>query len=201
MITWWAGLSTVLKVLWGITIFSSLIFVIQTVLTFIGAGGEMDADGFDGDFSDASDADLSGGSNIYTFRNLINFMLGFGWTAVLMYDNIPSLFLLILLSTAVGVALVAIVMWLFKWMSSMQQNGAINVTKSASGCEGTVYLTIPQERTGKGKVQISINNSIREYEAMTDGEELKTGTPIKVIEAISPSTLLVESTAVETLIV
>ena len=84
-------------------------------------------------------------------------------------------------------------MYMFKWLSKMQQSGNINIFQSAAGCNGKVYLTIPAERKGTGKVQISINESIREYDALTDSEtELKTGTAIKVVEVIDSSTLLVE---------
>jgi len=191
---WWESLSVIMKVLWGVTLAASLIFIIQTVMTFIGAdaGGDMDMDAggaLDGDFEDPT---MGSGMNLYTFRNLVNFFLGFGWTAILLQDSISSPTLLIIISVIVGIALVAIVMYLFKWLSSMQQSGTIDVYKSAVGCHGKVYLTIPGERAGEGKVQITINNSVREYAALTDSDTLKTGTPIKVVEVLSPSTLLVE---------
>jgi hypothetical protein len=75
----------------------------------------------------------------------------------------------------------------------MQQSGNIDLMKDAEGCNGKVYLTIPAERGGTGKVQITINGAVREYDAMTDSEQdLKTGKAIKVVEAIDNSTLLVE---------
>lgn len=189
MITWWTSLSTAMQVLWAVTLSASLIFVIQTVMTFLGLG-DHDAD-FDMDTSDGSfDADPS--MNLLTFRNLVNFCLGFGWTAVLMHEKIESNALLIIVSVIVGILLVAIVMWIFKWLSEMQQTGNIDVHKSAVGCEGKVYLTIPGERKGEGKVQITINNAVREYDAVTDGETIKTGTAIKVAEVINDYTLLVE---------
>ncbi len=189
MITWWTSLSTAMQVLWAVTLSASLIFVIQTVMTFLGLG-DHNAD-FDMDTSDGSfDADPS--MNLLTFRNLVNFCLGFGWTAVLMHEKIESNALLIIVSVIVGILLVAIVMWIFKWLSEMQQTGNIDVHKSAVGCEGKVYLTIPGERKGEGKVQITINNAVREYDAVTDGETIKTGTAIKVTEVINDYTLLVE---------
>ena len=189
MITWWTSLSTAMQVLWAVTLSASLIFVIQTVLTFLGLG-DHDAD-FDLDTSDGSfDTDPS--MNLLTFRNLVNFCLGFGWTAVLMHDKIQSNALLIIVSVIVGVLLVTVVMWIFKWLSGMQQTGNIDVHKSAVGCEGKVYLTIPGGRKGEGKVQISINNAVREYDAVTDGETIPTGTAIKVTEVINDYTLLVE---------
>ena len=130
--------------------------------------------------------------NLLTFRNLVNFCLGFGWSAVLLHDKIDNNAVLMFVSVLIGVGLVAAVMWLFKWLSGMQQSGNIDVHTSAVGCEGKVYLTIPAERKGEGKVQITINNAVREYDAVTDGDEIKTGTAIKVIEALNDYTLLVE---------
>jgi len=193
--TWWASLSVAMKLLWGVTLAASLIFIIQSILTFIGADGgdggiETDVDtGFD---SEAADAAVEGGTNLYTFRNFVNFFLGFGWSAILLQEKITSIPLLLVISAIIGVALVALVMYLFKWLSGMQQSGNINLYKLAVGCNGTTYLTIPGERQGKGKVQISINNSVREYNAVTDSDSLPTGTQIRVVEVLSPDTVLVE---------
>ena len=193
----WNSLNPFMKVIWSITLIASLIFIIQTIMTFVGADTGSDGD-FDASFDtdvDIADVDAavgSGGSNLYTFRNFVNFFLGFGWTAVLLNDSIKSRGLLLLFSVLVGIAFVAMVMYLFKWLYSMQQTGNINVYKSAVGCTGTVYLNIPAERSGEGKVQITIQGAVREYNALTEGDALPTGTPIKVVEVINPSTLLVE---------
>lgn len=189
MTEWWTSLDLFMKILWCIAIASSLIFIVETILTFIGADVEMDTD------IDVADGVFEGdpSMNLYTFRNLVNFLLGMSWTAIILNDQIASKALLMLIAFAVGALLVAAVMYMFKWLSKMQQSGNINIFQSAAGCNGKVYLTIPAERKGTGKVQISINESIREYDALTDSEtELKTGTAIKVVEVIDSSTLLVE---------
>jgi uncharacterized membrane protein len=211
MIDWWNSLDLMMKILWGITIAVSLIFIIQTIMTFIGASdaGDFDldtgTDGLDGHMDSAGDvtaagdatdaaegAHLGSGMPLLTFRNMVNFFLGFGWTSVLLHEKIGSTSLLMIVSIIVGIALVFLVMYIFKWLASMQQSGNINVYKAAVDCQGKVYLTIPGERAGTGKVQITINNSVREYSALTDGPELKTGTDIKVVDVVSSDTLLVE---------
>ena len=192
--SWWAELSLVMKILWSVTLTASLVFIIQSVLTFIGADADADFD-VDVDTSmDGSDlSNIDGGSNLYTLRNFVNFILGFGWSAILLQDSISSVALLILVSALIGVALVAAVMYLFKWLAGMQQSGNINLQKAAAGCEGKVYLTIPEGRSGTGKVQITINGAVREYDAMTESEEpLKTGVPIRVVDCLDANTLLVE---------
>ena len=208
MIEWWNSLEPAMKVLWAVTLSASLVFVIQTIMTFLGAAGDSDFDinsdtDLFGDIADGSvdvggspeageSGQLGTGMNLLTFRNFINFLIGFGWTAILLKDSVPALALRMLIAIVVGVVLVAVVMLLFKWLTNMQQSGNINVYKSAIDCEGSVYLTIPGGRAGEGKVQITINNAVREYAAVTDGPTLKTGARIRVVEVVSANTLLVE---------
>ena len=192
--TWWADLSPVMKLLWGVTLTATLIFVIQTVMTFLGA--DADSTDFDVDVDasmDGSDlSNIDSGANLYTFRNFVNFFLGFGWTAIILQQSVKSTAVLVIIAVLVGLALVTLVMYMFKWLYSMQQSGNINVYKSAVGCQGTCYLRIPAERSGEGKVQITIQGAVREYDAVTDGDEIKTGTSVKVLEVVDANTLLVE---------
>lgn len=197
MAIWWTSLSLFMKILWVITLTASLIFIIQSVMTFIGADagdGGIDADFDGGDIPTDMDAssDMGTGMGLLTFRNFVNFFLGFGWTAVLLREKIVSTTLLMVVAVLVGIVLVIAVMYLFKWLSSMQQSGTVNVYKQAVGCLGKVYLTIPAARSGAGKVQITIGGAVREYDALTDGEQLATGANIKVTEALDDHTLLVE---------
>lgn len=186
---WWTTLDLFMKILWGTAIATSLIFIIETIMTFIGIDHDVDTD------FDSMDGSFDGDSsmNLYTFRNLVNFLLGMSWTAILLRGSVTSTTLLMIIAIIAGILLVAAVMWMFKWLNGMQQSGNIDVYKCAAGCQGKVYLTIPAERTGSGKVQITINGSVREYDALTDSDTpLKTGTPIRVLEALDQSSLLVE---------
>jgi hypothetical protein len=69
---WWNSLDLFLKIMWGIAIAASIIFSIQMVMTFAG----MDADGNLEDGGSEGDAPFQ----LFTFRNFINFFLGFSWT-------------------------------------------------------------------------------------------------------------------------
>ena len=186
---WWSSLGLFMQSVWCITLCASLVFVIQTIMTFIG----MDTDGgMDVDVSadTATDGD-SGPFLLFTFRNFINFLLGFGWSIISFEKAIENQFVLILVSAVIGVLLVMAVMAIFRFMSRMEQSGTINMA-NAVGCKGNVYLKIPGEKRGEGKVQISIQGAIREFDALTAGEELETGAPIRVVEVINDNTLQVE---------
>ena len=186
---WWNALGLFMQSVWCITLFASLVFIIQTIMTFVG----MDADGgMDVDLSTDMSGDSDGGPfQLFTFRNFINFLLGFGWSIISFQGAIENQFLLILLAAAIGVLLVIAVMALFRFMSKMEQSGTIQMA-NAVGCKGNVYLRIPADKRGEGKVQISVQGAIREFDAITLGEELETGAPIKVVEVVNDSTLLVE---------
>lgn len=184
---WWISLDVFMKALWCIGIFTSLVFVVQTIMTFTGMDHSMDLNGdVSGDTSPGDEP-----FQLFTFRNFINFFLGFSWTAISLKPVVSNTFLVLLAAVIVGVLLVSAVMGIFKWMSGMEQSGNIDMRKAA-GCKGTVYLTIPGVRAGEGKVQISIQGAVREYNAVTNGDKLPNGTPIRVIETVNDDILLVE---------
>ena len=115
METWWASLDLFQKVMWCIAIPCSVIFIIQMIMTFIG----MDSDGgMDGDTGDIGDGDGMP-FQLFTFRNLINFFLGFSWTGISLYGGIERKVVLTIVSTLIGFLLVAIVMAIFYFMSRM----------------------------------------------------------------------------------
>ena len=65
---WWNALGLFMQSVWCITLFASLVFVIQTIMTFVG----MDADGgMDVDLDVDSSGDGDGPFQLFTFRNLL----------------------------------------------------------------------------------------------------------------------------------
>lgn len=83
-----------LQTMWYIALPVSLIFIIQAILTFVGV------DNHDGDVS------LDSPMDVFTFKNLINFLLGFSWTAIAFYNTIESKTLLLVLSSVIGIGFV-----------------------------------------------------------------------------------------------
>ena len=109
-------LDTLLKVFWYLAIPSSLIFLVQTVMTFIGADA---TDGLEADF-DSNLEGAQGPFQFFSFRNLIHFLLGFGWTGISFYDVFENKTLLILIALIVGIGFVA--MFLFQMREYFGRN-------------------------------------------------------------------------------
>lgn len=184
---WWTSLDIYLKIMWGIAIPVSIIFVIQMIMTFVGMGDHGEISG-DAD----TDADVSVPFQLFTFRNFINFFLGFAWTGISLYEAIDNKIWLTLLGVIIGLVLVAIVMALLYALSKTIQSGNININ-NAVGNTATVYFPIPAAGKGLGKVQMSIQQAVREYDAISEIDEtLPTGTIVRIKNVINPHTLLVE---------
>ena len=56
-----------------------------------------------------------------------------------------------------------------------------------------VYLTIPEHKTGKGKILISVNGSVHELDAMTENDRIPTGAVVRVVKIENNNILIVET--------
>lgn len=171
---------------WWVAIIASLIFFLQTLLTIFGS-----------DFTDGLNADFDGQLDhvdapfqLFSFRNLINFLLGFGWTGVAFYTSVKNQSLLIIIASLVGISFVLLYFVMIRQILKLTEDNTFNIEKLI-GKSADVYLTIPENKTGQGKVLISLNGSNHELNALTEGEILPSGTAVKVVK-IENKILIVE---------
>lgn len=185
---WWGDLSPALQVFWFIAIIFSILFFIQFVLLVIGLESDTDT-GFEhvGE-SSSFEQEFSALSG----RSIIAFFTFFGWTGVLTMGNQLSVWLAVLLSTLVGLAAMFIVAYLMFKFAQLEQSGTLNLYHALDQ-PGEVYLTVPPRQSGRGKVTLMIDGRVREMDAMTDGDALKTGTKIRVTEILNENALKVEA--------
>ncbi len=195
---WWFALTALEKVFVCIAIPSTLILVIQVILTLIGMGGEMDTDAdtdLDGDI-DGDDLDnateFGGGFNLFTFRGVVAFFTVSGWMGyTLLKSDVPPV-ISVIVAVLSGFIMMALVAILFHYLGKLQTSGNIDV-RNAIGKSGTVYLTVPAKREGFGKVNVIFQGRYNEYEAVTDEDEpLKFGTEIVVVGISGLDTLVVK---------
>ncbi len=178
MFSFLEGMDFLLQGFWYVALITSAIFLIQTILTFIGSDA---SDGVNADFDgnlDHADAPFQ----LFSLRNLINFLLGFGWTGVAFFDTISNKFLLILLAAVVGIVFVILFFILIQQILKLTEDNTFKI-ENLKGKTGEVYINIPPHKSGKGKILISVNGSNHELDAMTLSEEmLLSSSMVKVIE-------------------
>ncbi|MBR4810848.1 MAG: serine protease [Bacteroidaceae bacterium] len=179
------------KFFWVIALCASLVFLIQTIMTFVGLGTDADVDAgpMDGSVDSVEDGSLSG---VFSFRNLINFLLGYGWAGVLLFDSFEKRLVLQLVAIAVGLVFVLAFVFMFRQVMKLSHDGSFKM-QEAVGLKADVYLRIPAARSGRGKVQVSVKGSVHEIDAMTDNtEEIATGGQVKIVKVLGDDLLLVE---------
>ena len=188
---WFNQLDPTLRIFWGIAIFSSIVVIIQMTMSFAGMG-DIDSGDADVDFSTDTDSlDDAGSMHLLSIRNIFYFLLGFGWAGISLWNTIPDTIVLTAAAVLVGCLFVAVFIFLFRQMMKLQSNGAFNVN-DAVGKLCDVYLRIPGQNQGQGKVQISFNGSVQELDARTQGQPLPSGTKVRVLRVIDKKVLEVE---------
>ena len=172
---------------WYVALGSSAVFLIQALFTFIGGG---DTDGLEADFDGGLD-DVDAPFQFFSFRNLVNFLLGFGWTGVAFYEQLSSKVLVVVIATVVGLVFIMLFWLLIKQILKLTEDNTFRIEKLI-GKTGEVYILIPAAKSGKGKIMISLNGTSHELSAITLSEvEIKTNTPVKVT-AVDGDLLIVE---------
>lgn len=180
-------LDPLLRMFWLIAIPVSLIFIIQTIMTFAGASA---ADGMNADIPDSYD----GGDmpfQLFSLRNLINFLLGFSWTGISFYSAISNQILLIIAALAVGILFIYLFFAVIKQFQKLAEDNSFKIASTLHK-SAEVYLTIPARKSGKGKIMISVNGAFHELNAMTENETIPTGQTVKVVNIESGNVLIVE---------
>ncbi len=183
---WWESLSSAHQVFWFIAIIFSVLFLMQFILLLIGfeaGGGSIDHPGDVGVYEHEFSA--------LSMRSIIAFFTFFGWTGVLAINNHLNVWISVLLAGIVGLAAMFIVAYMVYKFSQLEQSGTLNLY-NALDQPGEVYLSIPSQGKGVGKVHLKVDGTIREVDAITEGDALKTGTSIKVIEIMNGNVLKVE---------
>jgi len=183
-----ANLEPLLKAFWFVAIPTSLVFIVQTIMTFTGA-----------DSSDGLNADLGGDTGggdaqfqLFSLRNLINFLLGFSWAGISFYNSIPNRMILLVLAFVVGIFFVFIFFIIIKQIMKLAEDNSFKFSNTLNKT-AEVYLTIPGNKTGKGKIMISIKGSFHELDAMTENESIPTGSIVKVVKIENSDILIVET--------
>lgn len=205
MEAWWEGLGLLGQVFVLIATPATVVLIIQLILSVLGIGSGADAaDGVDGadglDGLDGADADIPGiygdgdisspepgigntdaGLRLFTFRGIVAFFAIGGWAGAVAAERGLSAEISSLIAFGAGAAALVLIALLFRGLMKLQSDGTADI-RNAIGVSGVVYLTIPALRKGSGKVNIMLQDSYTELQAVTDEqEELPSGSEITVV--------------------
>ena len=174
------------KIFWLIAIPFTVFFLLQLIMTFTGAGFDDTASDGDAD----TDAEGGIGFQFISIKNLVAFFTIFGWTGIWGLHRGFSVLTTVIIAVIAGLLMMLIMASLVYYMGKLTETGSLNLN-NAIGKIGTVYLHIPSERKGMGKVQIKVQG-FQTLDAFTDDlEDLPTGSVVQVLDIINNEILLV----------
>ncbi|MBQ8175928.1 MAG: NfeD family protein [Oscillospiraceae bacterium] len=212
--TWWGSLDIFTQALYCVAIPSTLILVIQSVLIIIGLGdgapdiNVSDTSGLDmpgcdcagcdpTDALDAGSTDIvnpadAGALHLFTFQGIVTFLCVFAWAGILTYMGCKLIPVALIVGFILGAAAMFGVAKIIQLMGRLAESGNINA-KNYLGETGTVYIPVPADGKGTGKINIALGERYVEFEAITEeAVELKSGETVRVTDIRSETILVVE---------
>lgn len=165
----------------GCAIVGGVLLIIQMVMALFGADGDLDGDV----------PDDIGGTPGLGFRTVVAFLTFFGIAGMgaRAQGFSPIVTILIAVLTG-GIAFWLVGLAMFQ-LSRLRASGTVDIN-NAVGVEAKVYLVIPAERSGEGRVTVPLQGRTQQYKAITPGPEIATGQLCKVIAVHGIDTLEVE---------
>jgi membrane protein implicated in regulation of membrane protease activity len=182
------------------------IFVIQFVLAVIGAGADdLDfgtdvPDGLDipddldlpDDVGDVTDHGSTWLFGVISFRTVVAALTFFGLAGLAALEGSLSHPISVVIALGAGAAAMYGVHYLMQMLYRLRHDGTVQIRRTV-GQRGTVYIPVPPNNSGQGKVQIRTQGRIMEYAAKTSSpEKLGTGTAVEVVSVLTPTILEVE---------
>lgn len=148
--------------------------------------GDIDADGESFEPSSAAS-----GFRFFTVRGIVAFFCIFGWTGASLYDTALADVWVVILAVLAGFAAMFIIGLMFFGVRKLQSSGNIKYS-NAIGKTANVYIPIPPQRQGTGKVMVNVQERLTEADAVTDDEtKIKTGEKVKITGTVG-TTLIVK---------
>jgi hypothetical protein len=167
----------------GAAVLGGAVLALQTVLLLFGG------DGGDGDIDHG---DASDGFGFLSIRAIASFLTFFGLMGLYGTASGWGAGLTAGAATGAGLAMMTFVAWLFSMQRNLAQEGTLDPSL-AIGLPAKVYLRIPGERAGRGKITVAVQGRSAEFSAVTTGPELPTGSDARVVRQIDENTFEVEA--------
>lgn len=177
----------------GCAAFGGVTVLLQLILGVLGLGGdELDAvDALDaGDALDSFEGHDSG-MHLFSLRAVAGFIVIFGligWGGT--NAGWPSGVTLAIAFLA-GFSTLLLIAWLLSLQSKLDSSGNLKPSE-AVGAAARVYLRIPEQESGHGKITVELGGRTAEFEAFTRGAEIPTGAQVRILAMPTPEVFEVQ---------
>ncbi len=153
---------------------------------------DVDVDAVDaGDITDVDHPHPVASFRVLSFRTVVAALTFFGLGGLLGESTGYPAPVTLAVAAIFGFGAMYGVYWLFRGVRKLQAEGTAKIQR-AVGRPATVYVPIPANKSGTGKIQCNLQNRTMEYLAVTPGDRLATGAKVMVTGIITLDTVEVE---------
>ena len=132
------------------------------------------------------------GLRLFTVRGIMAFLMMGSWVGFLMSRAGVSNIIATICAFISGVISLIFMAKIMQMLMTLQEDGTTNV-KNALGQIGQVYIRIPADEKGMGKVNVTVQEKLCEFDAVTEkGEIIKTGEMVYITDIRAGNVLVVE---------
>lgn len=165
-----------------------VLFLGRFVLQLLGFHHDVAVDISSGDL-DLANSDV--GFKLLSFQSITAFLTMFGLVGFALFRTTEKDALISLGGAVVGGGLTAwVIAILFRMMRKLESTSSYKPSQ-AIGSQGTIYLTIPANDTGK--VTVTLNGRLSVLDAVAqDKGEIKTGENVVVVDVVGQNVLMVK---------
>jgi len=143
------------------------------------------------DHSSAHQYDVHG-LRLFTVRGVMAFLMIGGWVGFLMLRALIHPVVSTVCAIISGFISLYFMARIMQILMNMQEDGTVKIN-NALGQIGQVYIRIPAEEKGMGKVNVTVQEKLCEFDAVTEKSEMiKTGAMVYVTDVRAGNVLVVE---------
>lgn len=128
---------------------------------------------------------------VISFRTVVAAMTFFGVSGMAAQSAGVASPMVLIIALATGMAAMYGVYWMMQGLYRLRADGTVRIHRVV-GRPAKVYLTIPGNNAGAGKIHVNLQNRTMEYLAMTPGESLPTGAKVVVVNVLTENTVEVQ---------
>lgn len=123
-----------------------------------------------------------GTMQLFTLQGIMTFLCVFGWTGVICTSLGLHVAIAIIIALVLGFLAMLGVAKVLQLTRKLTQDGSLDVRRLL-GEKGRVYIPIPANESGEGKVTIAAGERFIELSAVTDEQDtIPTGTQVRIID-------------------
>lgn len=177
--------SVLLKFFWFTAIPISLIFLIQTIIMLAGLDIIDQSENYNSILNEEDTA-----FHFFSLKSLIHFLFCFSWTGISLNGIVQQPLLLFVFSFISGILFIFLAFYITKKIQLSRIDNSFKI-QHAVNQTAEVYLPIPENKKGAGKIRVTIKGIMHELVAVTEQDKIEMGTMVKV-EKIAANILVVK---------